>query len=107
MPKVTYIDTEGTAREIEVPEGTNAMDAALDNDVPGIDGDCGGQAACATCHVYVDESWIERTGVADPDLELPMIELTEGAQPNSRLACQIKLTADLDGLVLRTPERQF
>ena len=107
MPRITFIDAEGTARQVDVDEGTSAMEAALNNDVPGIDGDCGGQAACATCHVYVEGEWLARTGPAEPELELPMIELTEGAQPNSRLACQIHMTAALDGLVLRTPERQF
>jgi ferredoxin, 2Fe-2S len=107
MPKVTYIEADGTEHCVDAPEGISAMEAALTNDVPGIDGDCGGQAACATCHVFVDPDWIERTGHADPEIELPMIELSEGVQDNSRLACQIKLTAALDGLILRMPEAQF
>ncbi len=107
MPKVTYIEADGTEHVVDAPEGISAMEAALTNDVPGIDGDCGGQAACATCHVFVDPDWIERTGHADSEVELPMIELSEGVQDNSRLACQIKLTAALDGLILRMPEAQF
>lgn len=107
MPKVTYIEADGTEHVVDAPEGISAMEAALTNDVPGIDGDCGGQAACATCHVFVDPAWIDRTGHADPEIELPMIELSEGVQDNSRLACQIKLTAALDGLILRMPEAQF
>jgi len=107
MPKVTYIEASGTEHTVDVAEGISAMEGALQNGVPGIDGDCGGQAACATCHVFVDPAWLDRTGRADPDLEWPMIELSEGAEENSRLACQITLTAALDGLVLRMPEAQF
>jgi len=107
MPRVTYIEASGTEHTVDVPEGISAMEGAVQNGVPGIDGDCGGQAACATCHVFVDPAWIERTGRADPDVELPLIELSEDGQDNSRLACQIKMTAALDGLVLRMPEAQF
>lgn len=83
------------------------MEAAVQNGVPGIDGDCGGQAACATCHVFVDPDWLDRTGVAEPETELPLLEFAEGIQENSRLACQIRLTDALDGLILRMPEAQF
>ena len=107
MAKVTYIEADGTEHTVNVAYGLSAMEGALQNGVPGIDGDCGGQAACATCHVFVDPAWIDRTGRADADVELPMIELSEGVQDNSRLACQIKLTAALDGLILRMPEAQF
>ena len=107
MTKVTYIEANGAEHVVDAPEGISAMEAALQNGVPGIDGDCGGQAACATCHVFVDQAWIDRTGRADPDVEVPLLELAEGIQDNSRLACQIKLTAALDGLVLRMPEAQF
>lgn len=107
MTKVTYIEANGTEHVVDAPEGTSAMEAALDNGVPGIDGDCGGQAACATCHVFVDAGWLDRTGIADPETELPLLELAEGIQENSRLACQITLTSALDGLILRMPEGQF
>lgn len=107
MTKVTYIEANGTQHVVDAPDGISAMEAALQNGVPGIDGDCGGQAACATCHVFVDQAWLDRTGRADPDIELPLLELAEGIQDNSRLACQIKLSAALDGLVLRMPEAQF
>jgi 2Fe-2S ferredoxin len=107
MPKVTYIEANGAEHIVDVPEGVSAMEGALQNGVPGIDGDCGGQAACATCHVFVDPAWLDRTGRADADVELPLLELAEGIQENSRLACQIKLSAALDGLVLRMPEAQF
>jgi 2Fe-2S ferredoxin len=107
MPKVTYIEANGTEHVVNVDAGLSAMEGALRNGVPGIDGDCGGQAACATCHVFVDPAWLDLTGRADPEIELPMIELSEGVQDNSRLACQIKLSAALDGLILRMPEAQF
>lgn len=83
------------------------MHIALNNGVPGIDGDCGGQAACATCHVYVDLDWLDKTGPADPETELVMLEFSNTAQPNSRLACQIIMTEELDGLILHTPKNQF
>lgn len=107
MPKITFIDIHGTERTVEAAEGMSALEAALNNDVPGVDGDCGGQAACATCHVYVDPEWMDLVGPADPEIEIPMLELSEGLQDNSRLACQIRMTVALDGLLLRTPESQF
>lgn len=107
MTKITYLAASGKEYVVDAPEGMSAMEAALNNAVPGIDGDCGGQAACATCHVFVDPDWLGRTGRADPEVELPLLELAEGIQENSRLACQIFLTSDLDGLVLRMPEAQF
>lgn len=106
MPRVTYIETNGAAHLVEAEDGLSAMEAAVRNGVPGIDGDCGGQAACATCHVFIDPAWIERTGMRG-ETELQLLELAEGIQDNSRLSCQIVLTADLDGLVLRMPESQF
>jgi 2Fe-2S ferredoxin len=106
MPKVTYIEANGAAHSIEADDGISAMEAAVRNGVRGIDGDCGGQAACATCHVFVDGAWLGRTGTRG-ESELQLLELAEGIQDNSRLSCQIVLTADLDGLVLRMPEGQF
>jgi ferredoxin, 2Fe-2S len=107
MVRVTYVEAGGAEHIVEVGEGLSAMEAALQNGVPGIDGDCGGQAACATCHVFVDPAWIERTGRADPDTEVPLLELGEGKNEYSRLACQIELTSELDGLRLGMPEGQF
>jgi len=107
MVEVTYIEADGTEHVVDVEEGTSAMEAALKNGVPGIDGDCGGQAACATCHVFVAPDWIERTGRADPDTEIPLLELGEGKTQYSRLACQIELTVALSGLRLAMPEGQF
>jgi len=107
MPSVHYIDSSGHEVEVEAAEGMSAMQAAVDNGVAGIDGDCGGNAACATCHVFVDPAWLDRVGPADPDVELQLLELAEGMQDNSRLACQISLTAALDGLRLHMPAAQF
>jgi len=107
MPTINFIEADGTGHRVEVAEGTSAMEAAVQNNVPGIDGDCGGQAACATCHVFVDHDWLEKAGHAEPETERPMLELAEGAQDNSRLACQIAMTDALDGLVLRMPAQQF
>jgi len=107
MPKITFIEADGVEHIVAVAEGTTAMQAALHNAVPGIEGACGGQAACATCHVFVDPAWLSVTGPAESEIETGMLQLAEEVRPNSRLACQITLTADLDGLVLRMPESQF
>lgn len=106
MPKLTYIEASGAEHAVDAPAGLSAMEVAIRHNIPGIDGDCGGQAACATCHVFVDEEWTGRVG-GPSDHEAQMLELAEGAQDNSRLACQIKLEADWDGLVLRMPAAQF
>jgi len=107
MVRVTYIEANGTEHVADVDSGTSAMEAALNNGIPGIDGDCGGQAACATCHVFVDPAWIDKTGRSHPDTEDPLLELGEGKTEYSRLACQIALTEELDGLRLAMPEGQF
>jgi 2Fe-2S ferredoxin len=106
MPKITYIESNGDEHVVLALDGANAMETALENGVPGIDGFCGGQASCATCHVYVDEPWLGVTGKADPAIELALLEPLGATQENSRLACQIKLTQELHGLVLRMPEKQ-
>ena len=105
MPKITFIDTSGTERSVEAPTGWTVMEAAVKNNVPGIEAECGGACACATCHVYVDEAWMEKTGSAEP-MEADMLDFASDLQPNSRLSCQIKVKPELDGLVVRTPERQ-
>jgi 2Fe-2S ferredoxin len=107
MPTVKFVEANGEDYIVEVESGTTAMRAAVDNGVRGIDGDCGGNAACATCHVFVDPDWIGKTGPAAEGPELEMLSLTEGFQENSRLGCQIILTDALDGLVLRLPVSQF
>ena len=105
MPQVTYIEHNGTAHAVELEEGLSVMRGAVDNGVPGIDADCGGECACATCHVFVEEPWLARTGEPS-EQEASMLSFAATAQPNSRLSCQIKMSAALDGLVVRLPEAQ-
>jgi 2Fe-2S ferredoxin len=105
MPKVTFNGFAGGTHIVEVPTGTTLMRAATDNRVPGIDGDCGGNCACATCHVYVDPDWSERVG-ARTATENDMLNLVADLRGNSRLACQITLTDALNGLVVELPESQ-
>jgi 2Fe-2S ferredoxin len=105
MPKVTFIGFTGGTHTVEVPPGTTLMRAATDNRVPGIDGDCGGNCACATCHVYVEQAWFERLG-ARTATEEEMLNCVPERQDVSRLACQITLTDALDGLVINMPEAQ-
>ena len=105
MPKVTFISYAGKSHVVDVPEGTTLMRAAVDNGVPGIDGDCGGQCACATCHVFIEPEWQGKTG-SRTEAESAMLEFAAGTKPNSRLGCQITLTSALDGLTVRMPEGQ-
>jgi 2Fe-2S ferredoxin len=105
MPKIIYIEHGGTPHIVEAASGISVMEAAVRNDVPGIDGECGGACACATCHVYVDEAWRARAGQPNPN-ERDMIEFASSSGPGSRLSCQIKVTGDLDGLVVRMPISQ-
>lgn len=105
MPKITYIDADGVARTVDADAGSNVMEAAIKNGIPGIEAECGGACACATCHVYVDEAWQEKAGSPSP-MEEDMLDFGYDVRPNSRLSCQIKVTKDLDGLIVRTPERQ-
>jgi len=105
MPQITFIDFEGQARTVEGETGSTVMATAIRNDVPGIEAECGGACACATCHVYVDEAWTARTGAMGP-MEEDMLDFGYDVRENSRLSCQIRITPDLDGLVVRTPERQ-
>lgn len=107
MPKVTYIEYNGTQHDQEVPIGLSVMRGAVDNNVPGIDADCGGECACATCHVYVDPAWLDRVGTPEAgSQEASMLSFAATAEPNSRLSCQIKMSEALDGLVVRLPEGQ-
>ncbi len=105
MARITYVEFNGTPHNVEVADGVSLMEGALGNGVPGIDGDCGGNAACATCHVYVDPAWEAKTGTIS-EMEEAMLDLADTRKPNSRLACQIFASADLDGLVLEMPETQ-
>ena len=105
MPSVTYVEHDGTEHRIDLEEGRSVMQGAVDNNVPGIDADCGGECACATCHVYVDEVWLTKCGTPG-EQEASMLSFAATAQPNSRLSCQIAMSAALDGLVVRLPEAQ-
>ncbi len=106
MPKITYIDQNGVKREVDVPLGWSVMEGAVKNLVPGIDADCGGACACATCHVYVDPAWLEKLPPKE-DMEETMLDFAQDVKPNSRLSCQIKVTEELNGLVVTTPEFQY
>jgi len=105
MAKITYIEHDGTEHTVEVKPGLSVMEGAIKNNVPGIDADCGGACACATCHVYVDAGWEGKTGEKSA-MEESMLDFAENVQDNSRLSCQIKVSDDLDGLVVRLPESQ-
>ena len=105
MPKITYIENNGTEHVIDAPAGQSVMEAAVKNAVPGIDSDCGGACACATCHVYVDEAWQAQTGEAS-SMEQSMLDFANDVQPNSRLSCQIRIKDALDGLIVRLPASQ-
>jgi 2Fe-2S ferredoxin len=106
MPKVVYVSASGQAREVDVPIGTTVMAAALKNGIDGIVAECGGVCMCSTCHVFVDEEYFGRLPPAQ-DTEESVLEISaEQRRPNSRLSCQIKVTEDLDGLIVRLPGRQ-
>ena len=105
MAKITFIDSAGTARTVEGVAGSTVMETAINNGVPEIEAECGGACACSTCHVYIDETWREKVGEPSP-MEEDMLDFAYNVQPNSRLSCQIKVTDALDGLIVRTPERQ-
>ena len=105
MPKITFIDATGVSRSVDAEVGATVMEAAIKNGIPGVEAECGGACACATCHVYVDEEWREKTGEPSP-MEEDMLDFGFDVRPNSRLSCQIKVTDELDGLVVSTPERQ-
>lgn len=106
MVKVHFIEHDGTEHDIEVKAGGSLMQAAVSNGVPGIDADCGGSCSCATCHVYVNEEWLGKTGEVSPTEEA-MLSLSTDRKGNSRLSCQINLSEEMDGLVVTTPEFQF
>lgn len=105
MAKITYIEHNGTEHVIDVANGLSVMEGAVKNMVPGIDADCGGACACATCHVYVDDAWRDKTGEKS-DMEATMLEFAEDVEESSRLSCQIEVSDALDGLVVRMPESQ-
>lgn len=105
MPKIIFVDSQDTEREVEANIGESVMEAAVRNGVPGIDADCGGACACATCHVFIDASFVEKSGDIG-EMEKSMLDFAENVQDNSRLSCQIIMTEALDGLRAKTPESQ-
>lgn len=106
MPKITFIEHDGTEHTVDGEAGLSVMRAAIDNLVPGIDADCGGECSCATCHVYVDPDWMAKVGQPD-EREESMLDLNPERESNSRLSCQIPVTEELDGLVVKVPEFQM
>jgi 2Fe-2S ferredoxin len=105
MPKINYTDKSGNTKSVEVETGLSVMEGALQNNIPGIDADCGGSMACATCHVYVEEKWLDKIPKAE-DAEIDMIDMAYDPKKNSRLSCQIIITDELEGLKVTTPEKQ-
>ncbi len=105
MPKITYIDSTGNQKTIDVSNGLSVMEGAIQNNVPGIDADCGGGMACATCHVYVKEEWFNKLPKAE-DAEQDMIDTAFEPKKNSRLSCQLIVSDELEGLVVTTPSKQ-
>ena len=105
MPKITYIEKNGKEHKIDVPSGLTVMEGAVQNNVPGIDADCGGSMACATCHVYVEEKWLNKLPKAE-DGENDMIDMAFEPKKNSRLSCQLIVSDELDGLIVTTPRKQ-
>jgi len=106
MPIVTYISSSGNSRQIDVPTGMSVMQAALNHRVEGILGECGGNCMCATCHVYVDPSFLSRIPPAKDNEKFMLSIAAEGPETNSRLSCQIKMSEELDGIIVRLPGKQ-
>ena len=105
MPKITYIEHTGKSHTIEVPNGLSVMEGAISNNIPGIDADCGGSMACATCHVYVDEKWLNKLSKKE-DSEQDMLDMAFEPNKFSRLSCQVTVTDELDGMVVKMPSKQ-
>jgi len=105
MPKITYIDNQENSKTIDVENGLTVMEGAIQNNIPGIDADCGGSMACATCHVYVEEKWLDKLPKAE-EAEVDMIDMAFDPKKNSRLSCQLIVSDELNGLIVTTPEKQ-
>ena len=105
MPKITYQDDKGNSKTIEVENGLTVMEGAIQNDIPGIDADCGGSMACATCHVYVQDEWFDKLPTKE-DGEEDMLDMAFEPKQNSRLSCQLIISDELDGLVVNIPSKQ-
>ena len=106
MAKITFIQPDGTQQVVQAEPGWTVMEAAKKEQIRGIEAECGGACACATCHVYVDDAWREKVG-KPAEMEEDMLDFAFEVKESSRLSCQIKVTAELDGLVLRVPDKQF
>lgn len=106
MAKITFIQPDGTSQTVDATPGNTVMEAAKMNSIPGIEAECGGACACATCHVYVDPAWAAKTGTPQ-SMEEDMLDFAFDVRKESRLACQMKVTPELDGLVVRVPGKQF
>lgn len=102
MPRIVFREPDGSERHVEADEGMSVMRAAVEHDVPGIVGECGGSMTCATCHVHVDDAWLNRVGPPSEE-ESFMLEFADDVRPQSRLSCQIAMRPDLDGVVLSVP----
>ena len=105
MPKITYIEHSGKEHQIEMPLGFSIMEGAIKNSIPGIDADCGGSCACATCHVYVDEIFLQKIPKAE-EAEQDMLDFVQSADKSSRLSCQIIISNEIDGIIVRMPKKQ-
>ena len=105
MPKITYIEYNGKSHTVEVSNGLSVMEGAVQNNIPGIDADCGGSCACATCHVYVDEKWFDKLPKKE-NAEEDMLDMASEPNKFSRLSCQITVEDNLDGLVVKMPLKQ-
>ena len=105
MPKITYFNNQGNSKTIDVENGLTVMEGAIQNDISGIDADCGGSMACATCHVYVEEKWLDKIPKAE-EAEVDMIDMAFEPKKNSRLSCQLIVSDELNGLTVTTPEKQ-
>lgn len=105
MAKITYVESNGTRHDVEAENGSTVMENAIRNDVPGIVAECGGACTCATCHVYVDDAWSDKAG-GPSAMEEDMLDFAFDVKDSSRLSCQIKVTDELDGLVVHVPENQ-
>ncbi len=106
MPRITYIEHNGTEHTVDVAVGLTVMEGAVNNNIPGIDADCGGACACSTCHAYVNPDWVEKLPARE-DMEEDMLDFAYEPNERSRLTCQIQVTPELDGLVVRMPEKQI
>ena len=105
MPKITYNTHDNKTHTIDVQKGLSVMEGAVQNDIPGIDADCGGSMACATCHVYVEDKWLDKIPKAE-EAEIDMIDMAFEPKKNSRLSCQLIVSDELDGLIVNIPSKQ-